>query len=200
VNADSKRIAGLLFFVGAVQYFFGIVISEAFYSGYSVKQQVVSDLGNWSVAGNYAAIINTSSILLGLFVITGAFYIQRTFRKRLFSSLLALNGVGWIGVGLFALNISSSLHGIFAIYGNFAFGLASVIVSYKFQKSPFSYQSIIFGALMIVACILYESGSYLGLGLGGMQRLIIFPLLFWMIGFGAYLVGESNITASLGKA
>jgi hypothetical membrane protein len=199
MNYDNKKIAGLLFFVGAVQYVLGIVISEAVYSGYSVGQQVVSDLGDWNLAGNHAAIWNTSVILLGLFVIAGAYYIQRGFRKRLFTSLLVLNGVGWIGIGVFALNISSSLHNIFGLVGTFVFGWASVIVSYKFQKSPLSYLSVIFGAVMLVASILLESGFYLGLGLGGMQRFAIYSFLLWMLGFGAYSIGESSNTTLTSK-
>lgn len=50
MNYDDKRIAGLLGFVAGVQIILAIIICEAVYSGYSVGQQYISDLGNWSLA------------------------------------------------------------------------------------------------------------------------------------------------------
>ena len=199
MNYDNKRIAGLLIFVGAVQFVLAVVISEAVYSGYSVGQQYMSDLGDWSKAGNSAAIWDVSVILLGLFVIAGAYFIQRGLKNRLFTSLLVMSGVGWIGVGVFAENIFLPVHSVFALVA-MGFGWASVIMSYKFEKSPLSYASVILGALIFLATVLLASGFYLGLGLGGMQRFIIYPFLLWALGFGAYLIGEASNTALTSKA
>jgi len=81
------------------------------------------------------------------------------------------------------------VHSVFALFV-FVFGAASAIMSYKFEKSPLSYISAILGAVMLAALALFISGPgfYLGLGLGGMQRFMIYPLLLWMLGFGAYLL------------
>ena len=91
MDYDNKRVVGLLFVVAVVQYILVVVISEAVYSGYSV-QQYLSDLGDWSVAGNNAAIFNGSAVLWGIFLIAGAYYIQQIFKNRLFTSLLAISG------------------------------------------------------------------------------------------------------------
>jgi hypothetical protein len=45
-----------------------------------------------------------------------------------------------------------------------------------------------------------SSGFYLGLALGGMERFIIYPVLLWMLGFGAYLIGNSSDTTTTSKA
>jgi hypothetical membrane protein len=198
MNYDSKRIAGLLFVVGVVQYVLAIVISEAVYSGYSVGQQYVSDLGDWSLAGNNASIFNTSIILYGLFIIAGAYCIQRAFKSRLLTSLLTISGIGCAGVGVVAENIFLPVHSVFALFAMVG-GAASAIMSRKFVKSPLSYVSVILGAVSILALILFilgggNSGFYLGIGLGGMERFIIYPALLWMLGFGAYLIGDSNGT------
>jgi hypothetical membrane protein len=199
MNYNNKRTAGLVVFVGAVQFVLAIIISEAVYSGYSVGQQYMSDLGNWSLAGNFAAIWNVSAILLGLFVIAGAYFIQRGFKNRLFTSLLVITGVGAVGMGVVAEDISDPVHSIFALFA-FVFMAAAAIMSYKFVKSPLSYISVILGAVSLLALVFYFSGFYLGLGLGGMQRLIIYPLLLWNLGFGAYLIGDSSDTATKTKA
>jgi hypothetical membrane protein len=204
VNYDNKRIMGLLFFVGAVQYVLAVVISEAVYSGYSVGQQYLSDLGDWSIAGNYAAIFNASAILFGIFGIAGAYFIQRVFKNRLFTSLFVMTSVGSVGSAVVAINISYPVHSIFGLVA-FVFGAASAIMSYKFVKSPLSYIFVILGAVILSAIILFmlgqgSSGFYLGLGVGGMERFIVYPLVLGMVGFGGYLIGDSSDTATTSKA
>ncbi len=199
MNYSDKRIAGLPFFVGVVQFVLAVVVSEAVYSGYSVGQQVMSDLGDWSLAGNSAVIFDVSVILLGIFVIVGAYFIQRIFKNRLFTSLVLMSGVGCVGGGLVAENIFLPLHLIFALVA-FVFGASSAIMSYKFVKSPLSYVSVILGAVTLSAVVLsnlgysVNSGFYLGLGFGGIERFIIYPVLLWVLGFGAYLIGDSGDT------
>ena len=195
---NDKKTAGLLLFVGDVQFVLAVIISEAIYSGYSVGQQAMSDLGNWNLAGNSAAIFDVTVILLGMFVIVSAYFIQRIFKNRLFTSFAVLIGVGCVGVGMVAENIHLSLHSVFALIV-FVFDVAAAIMSYKFVKSPLSYVSVILGAVSILALILFilgggNLGFYLGIGLGGMERFIIYPLLLWELGFGAYLIGDSNGT------
>jgi hypothetical protein len=33
---------------------------------------------------------------------------------------------------------------------------------------------------------------YVGLGVGGMERMIVYPILIWMIGFGGFLSAFSE--------
>lgn len=204
MNYNDKRIAGLLFSIGVVQYVLAIVISESIYPDYSVGQQMVSELGDWSLAGNNAAILNTSIILWGTFVIAGAYYIQRIFKNRLFSSLLVIHGIGSALAGVVALNTSFEVHGMFGLI-SFISIVACAIMSYKFLKSPLSYISVILGAMTLLAIILFilgqgSSGFYLGIGLGGMERFIIYPMMLWLLGFGAHLIGESSDITAKGKA
>ena len=196
MNYDNKRIAGLLFIVAVVQYVLAIVISEAIYPSYSVMGQMVSELGDWSFAGNNAAIFNTSAILWSIFFIAGAFFIHRIFKNKLFTSLLVICGIGSLIPGFVALNISFEVHALFAMVA-FISASASAIMSYKFVKSPLSYISVILGVLTLSAMGLFmlgqgDSGFFLGIGLGGMERIALYPILFWMLGFGGYLIGDSD--------
>jgi len=195
MNHDNKRIAGLLFFVVPVQFFLAAIICEALYPGYSVGQQFMSDLGNWSLAGNYAAIYNISIIFAGIIGIASAYFIQRVFKNRLFTSLLVVSDVCYVFVGVVSEDISLPVHGISGLVA-LVFGLAAMIMSYKFVKSPLSYAPVILGGVTLLALVLQASGFYLGLGLGGIERLEMYPSLLWSIGFGAYLVGESGNTVS----
>ena len=196
MDYDDKKVAGSLLFVGVVQYVLAVVICEAIYSGYSVRQQLVSELGDWSLAGNNAAVYDVSVIFWGISLIMGAYYIQRALKDRLFTSLLVISGVCAVFAGIVALNISYLVHGIFGLVV-FVFGAASAILSYKFVKPPLSLAPVVLGVVSLLATALLILGQrssdfYLGLGAGGMERFIIYPLILWLLGFGAYLIGDSS--------
>jgi len=115
---------------------------------------------------------------------------------RLLSVFLVLMGVGAMGVGLFPENFAI-IHRIASLFV-FLFGALSAIVSYRMQKPPFSYLSLLLGALSLMALLLFGSGTYLGLGKGGMERMIAYPALLWCVGFGGYLIGFSRDTTPRG--
>jgi len=203
MNYNNKKVAGLLLFVAAAVFILPAIVSEAIYSGYSVGQQNMSDLGNWSLAGNAAAIFDVSVILVGIFSIAAAYFIQRTFNKKLFTSLLVITGISSIGVGIVAENINFLLHALFAVILLVGWG-AAAFMSYKFEKSPLSYISVILGAVILLAFVLWISGYansafWLGLGKGGMERFIIYPAFLWMLGFGAHLIGDSGAASTTSK-
>jgi hypothetical membrane protein len=198
MNYDSKKTAGLLGFVATVQFVLAVFICEALYSGYDVGQQYISDLGNWSLAGNYAAIFNVSIIFAGMLGFASAYFIQKAFKNRLFTSLLMISTICTILIGVFAEDIAMPAHGISALI-MLVVGLGATFMTYKFVKSPLSYAPIILGGVIIVAIVLQASGNYLGLGLGGIERLEIYPNLLWGLVFDAYLIGESSNTALTSK-
>jgi hypothetical membrane protein len=204
MNYDDKKIAGLLIFVAAAEFFLAVVISEAVYSGYSVGLQYMSDLGDWSKAGSSAAIFDVSLIFVGILAVVSAYFIQRAFKNRLFTYLFVIIGVCCTAVGIVAENVYLPLHSVFSLIVFLGWAVAA-IMSYKFEKSPLSHVSVILGALMLLALVLFilgqgSSGFYLGLGKGGMERFIIYPGLLWMLGFGAHLIGDSSRSATTSKA
>jgi len=179
---ENKEIAGLLLFIGGVQFVLGIIIAEALYPDYSTSENYISDLG----VGPSSVIFNSSVFLLGVLATGGAYFIQRAFNLRIFSILTAITGIGAMGVGLFPED-AGVMHVIFSLI-TFLFAGLSAIMSYKLQKPPLSYLSIILGAMSLLALVLFGSGIYLGLGKGGMERMIAYPALLWAIGFGAHVI------------
>jgi hypothetical membrane protein len=188
---ENKKIAGLLLFVGGVQCVLGVIIAEALYPGYSTSKNWISDLG----VGPSALIFNSSMVLLGVLGMAGTYFIQRAFNSRLFSILMAITSIGAVGVGLFTEDVMV-VHAIFSLI-TFLFGGVSAILSYKLQKPPLSYLSVLLGALALLAVVLTFSGTYLGLGVGGMERMIAYPALLWIIGFGAHLIGFSDTSEAM---
>jgi hypothetical membrane protein len=85
------------------------------------------------------------------------------------------------------------VHVVFSLIA-FLFGGITAIASYKVGKPPFSYLSVVLGGVSLVALVLFASRFHLGLGVGGMERVIAYPLLLWAIGFGGQLIGDSEDT------
>jgi hypothetical protein len=100
-------------------------------------------------------------------------------------------------VGVVAENIVPAVHSLFALIMFVSWAVAAV-VSFRCWKSPFSYLSVALGAfsLLMLAFSLVQRVSpsfLLGFGLGGVERLIVYPLWLWTLGFGAHLMGQSTL-------
>jgi len=187
---SNGKVAGTLFFIAATQFVFGVFVSEALYPGYSISDNYISDLG----VGPSALIFNSSIVLLGLLVIIGAYFAQRAFHFDLMTALLTLTAIGAIGVGILTEDFGV-LHLVVSAIA-FLFGGLSAIFSvicsfvHKFPlvKMPFSVISVVLGLMALAALGLFAGKIYLGLGRGGMERMIAYPLLMWGAGFGGYLI------------
>ena len=193
MSYNYRKVAGTLVLVGGAQFVLGMLIAEAIYPGYSISQNYISDLG----VGPAASVFNSSVFLLGLMVVGGAYFVHRIFRNRPVTTLLVLSGIGAMGVGIFPED-SPVMHEIVSDVA-FIFGGLAPIAACKLQKKPLNYLSIAMGLLSLCALILlsaqYSFGLgeqyFLGLGPGGMERMIVYPILLWETAFGGYLIGSS---------
>lgn len=193
---NFRRAAGTSLLVGAVQFVIGMHLAEYLYPGYSVSGNVISDLGatcraTCTIYQPSASIFNFSVVLFGLLIISCSYFIWREFRSSLIPGLFCLSGLGAIGVGLFP-ETAGFLHLIVSFITFFFAGLGAIAAS-KIVKSPFSYFSILMGLTSITALVLYGSNIYLGLGPGGMERMIAYPVILWAISFGGYLMSPQRI-------
>jgi hypothetical membrane protein len=193
MQSSFARTAGTLLFIGAVQFILALTIAEALYPGYSISDNYISDLG----VGPSATIFNASVFLLGLLMIIGAYLIQRALNTRLLAIFLLLTGIGAMGVGIFTED-AGAIHAIVSLI-TFLFGGLSALASYRLIKPPLSYLAIIMGLIGLASLVLFISGTDLGLGVGGMERMIAYPLLLWQVGFGGHLVNQSQGTSTTAK-
>ncbi|MBC7091883.1 MAG: DUF998 domain-containing protein [Nitrososphaeria archaeon] len=199
MKIGSNAVAGALIFVGAAQFVLFLIVAEALYPGYSVSRNYISDLG----VGPSSNIFNSSVFLLGFAAAASVYYLRKSFPgKRIFHVFMLLCGVGAMGVGVFTEKFGI-VHTIFSLIA-FVFGALSAMASFKVQKKPFSYFSLVLGTISIIALIIFvvfevqeyfwtpslSQFNYLGLGWGGMERIVVYPVLVWALGFGGYLMGE----------
>jgi len=185
MHLDDRQKAGLFLFAGTTQFAIGLIIAEAVDPTYSVRFNNISDLG--VRAG--APIFNGSIILLGLTILLTSWYLYRAFKDRILMTLILLAGIGAIGVGVFT-EAFEVIHTV-ASFITFVFAAISTIVAFRILRPPLSYLSIPLGVASLVALGLFASGNYLGLGVGGMERMIVYPVLAWGIGLGGHLLGLS---------
>jgi hypothetical membrane protein len=194
MESDDVKIAGTLLFLGVVQFLIGMIIAEALHPNYSVSGNYISDLG----VGSTALIFNSSVFLLGLLAVASVYFIRKAFKSNFLFITLILTGIGAMMVGLFP-ETAGVMHSVASLI-TFLFGGLSAVVSYKVEKPPFSYLSVMLGAMGLVALGLFASGNYLSLGVGGMERMIAHPVLLWAVGFGGHLVSHSKNAKSTAKA
>jgi hypothetical membrane protein len=189
--------AGVALFAGAVQYSIGLILAEIYYPNYNVSSNTISDLGaTCSQSGacviNQPAstIFNSTVVLLGFLVLVGAYFLQRAFHWRPASAMVAIAGIGVVGVGFFP-ETTGVWHSLFSLIVFLFAGLSAVVTS-RFQKKPMSYFSVVLGLLTLLALVLYVGGNYLGLGAGGMERMIVYPVVVATIAFGGHLMATDE--------
>jgi hypothetical membrane protein len=197
LDRGSLRKAGTLLFVAGAQFSILLIVAEAVFPEYSVSGNYISDLGVWSRPS--AIIFNPSIMVFGFFLLLGAYYVQRSSKMFPFSAFLGLAGLGALGVGIFPedtflVNGIPLIHSIFALFA-FVFGGIAAVTCYKVVRGPFRYLSALLGVASLVALVLFtltESYGYLGLGVGGMERMIVYPTQLWIIGFGGYMLSSAE--------
>jgi hypothetical membrane protein len=186
----------MLFAVGVIA-FLGVTTAEALYPRYSTSANTISQLGASAPPHNLAVqpsatIFNTTVMVCGVLIILAAFFLYRSFRSRAVAISAGLSGVGFLGVGIFPAE-HGNLHSGFALL-TFIVGAMAAILAYKIEAGPFRYFSGVLGVVSLAVLALYfilgDSSPLAGLGLGGMERWVAYPILLWVTGFGGYLLGR----------
>src|SRR3990170_1551076 len=184
---DDRRMAGFLLFVGGAVFLIFHIVAEAVDPTYSVSDNFISDLG--VRAG--APFFNTAMVLLGLFILLAAYFLDRTVRDRILLILLFVAGIGAMGVGIFNENFPE-LHTLFSLVTFLGIGF-SAIAAYRVSKPPLAYIGVLAGIASLIALVLFASRTLLGLGVGGMERMIVLPVLAWALAFGGSLMAPMSV-------
>ena len=189
-TSAALKLPGILFFLAGFIIFMGIISGEIFYpSEFNSRDHYISELAASLTPGILhpqpsTAIFNLSMIVSGVMIIFGAVILYIITRKWLVSLPLGLYGAGFLGVGIFPGNIVP-WHGIFAMVIFVSGGLAAV-ASFKIVGSPLRYLFPFLGVVSLVLLVTYNSFVLL-LGVGGAERWVLYPVVFFITGLGGYL-------------
>jgi len=190
--------AGLLLFAGALILLFGMMLAEFTYNNYDMANNYISDLGNFDHPVP-AVIFNVSIIIFGALAIYSGLIIRTTLDEWL-GILIILAGAGGIGVGVFNEGTILAIHYLCA-FTVFIGGCIAIFWSTKvLYKRPTSYILLVMGVTVVffISFVIFNmvSGSpdkiRLGIGAGGMERMVVFPTIFWVMATGIYLVGQAQ--------
>lgn len=184
----DKTLAGVLIFLGALLSLMGIIVSEALYPGYHVSQ-VISDLG----VGSTALIFNVTIFIFGILLIAAAYLLLKAGTNIWFTALMALIGIGEVCVGIFP-ETTRTPHMIAATIV-FVCGGIIAIMSFRIFPVPWAWISGALGIITLTAFILFRWKAYLGLGMGGMERIIVYPLFLWAFGSGVFFMSSEKIVS-----
>ncbi len=198
---DRYPFVGPIFWMVSIQYYIiQVIVALSWATHYSLRFNTISDLGNTS-CGNYGdrlvcsphhALMNASFITLGFTMMIGAVLIFQEFRESVGSAtgftFMGIAGLGTLIVGLVPENSISSLHVLGAtlpfLIGNIGLVVLGFILD--IPKSLRIY-TIISGVGSLISLVLFTSHIYLGLGVGGMERIVAYPQTMWLIVFGVYI-------------
>jgi hypothetical membrane protein len=188
----ALTIAGLLLFLAGFVIFMGIITGEMLYTlDFNTRNNYISELAAALPEGAItprlsATIFNVSMVIGGVMLLLSSYLISVASKKLLTSIPLGLFGLGIIGVGVFPGDVVP-WHGIFANILFLAGGIGA-ITSFRVVLSPLRYVFIVLGFITLVMLFAYPHFVPL-LGVGGAERWVFYPQVFWITGFGGYLLG-----------
>ncbi len=204
--ATDLRLGGALLSLAGGIILLGIITAEALYPrAYGTGANEISDLGgteppNSLVFQPSATIFDGSMIVVGLLILAASWFVHRAFGRRSVTMPVALLGVGALGVGIFPGNTGTP-HALFAMLTFISGGVAALTGS-RVTTAPFRYLSVALGAVSLVTLILYmvlgDSNPMAGLGIGGIERWIVYPTVLWVTAFGGYVAGRGDAEPTSG--
>jgi hypothetical membrane protein len=189
---DSRTLAGVAFFALAAQFMTVIMLAAAMVPGYDFRGGAISDLG---VAPETALLFNGSLVVVGLLNLVGGYFFYRTHGKRWLLAVFAVAGAGAIGAGVFPLD-TGGLHGLFALLA-FLFFNVQALGSATRLTGIMRGLSVLAGAVGVVFVVLMALGdagnaaAFGPIGHGGTERMIVYPVMLWLVALGGYLLGTS---------
>jgi len=207
----SVHHGALLLILASVEFLVAMIVTQIGYgSSYSLSKNYISDLGavncgvfggTGSFGGHYACspwhdVFNVGIIVMGILIVLAVLLIRTGFRprksRRIGLVLLALAGLGSIGVGLSPEDVNITIHSLSALLAFAGGGLALIVLGFAMFRDTrwdgFRTFTMVSGLVDLIALVLFLNGTYSGLGVGGMERLIVAPVLLWSLVAGIHLV------------
>jgi hypothetical membrane protein len=117
----------------------------------------------------------------------------RLYRDRVLTVVSTLFGAGTLGVGIFPGNTTP--HPIAAMIA-FVFSALTAIAVVRVTSAPFRFMSVSVGLLSLIALIVGFLGDSSpiakSIGIGGVERWVVFPMILWLAFFGGHLLASRH--------
>jgi len=194
---DDRTVAGLLLFVLGAGFMTAIMLAAALVPGYDFRGGAISDLGVFSES---ALLFNGGLLVVAVLNLAGGYLLYRRHGKRWLLAIYALASVGAVGTGLFPLDTGDA-HSLFALLAFLFFNLEAIGTA-TLLRGAMRAISVLAGVLGIVFLVLMAVGdagnaaAFGPIGHGGTERMIVYPVMLWLVAFGGYLLGSTPASPS----
>ena len=201
IFTEKHPLLGPLVWMFSVQYFVAqLIVASVWPRPYSWLDHTISALGNTSCsqqAGEYICsplywFMNTSFVLLGMTMVGGSLLIYDGFgqRRELLAGFLLMTAAGFGAtiVGLFPENTIPWLHYLGAGMAFLLAGISLMLLAARLHvPRALKFYTLLSAVVSLGALVLFVNEKYMGLGVGGMERLVSYPQTIWLIVFGVYI-------------
>ena len=186
-------LAGVALFALAAQFMTVIMLAASTAPGYDIAGGAISDLG---VISETRVLFNVSLLAVGVLNLAGGILLYRWHRRAWILAVFAVAGIGAMGAGLFPLD-SGGLHGLFALLAFVAFNVEACAMSTTVTGAMrwLSLLAGVVGLAFVVLMVIGDAGdpaAFGPIGHGGAERMIVYPAMLWLLGFGGYLMGRAG--------
>jgi hypothetical membrane protein len=188
IEREPQAVAGAVFVVTAAGFSLALVACAAIAPGYNVGADAISDLG---VIPETAPLFNAAIVLTGLGNALGGVVYYRAHRRRWLLGLFFFTGLGSVGVGLFPADVPVP-HYAAALVAFVALNAQTIACS---RRAPRGLRALgvlagVAGFASLVRFVLAD--AYGPLGYGGVERMVVYPALLWLLAFGGALLGSGD--------
>jgi hypothetical membrane protein len=194
-RTTAARLSGALSIVAGSVILMGIITAEAVYPArYTTFDNEISDLGGTRPPDSVilqpsATIFDLTMIVTGLIILAAAFFLYRAIHRPVAAVPLGLLGAGVFLVGVFPGN-TGGIHQMVALLAFVSGGVAAML-SARVTEAPFRWLALAMGAVSFGVLVSYlflgSSHPMAGLGDGGVERWVAYPIVLWLVAFGGYL-------------
>ena len=192
----SLTTAGVMFVILGAAFLTVTMLAASIAPEYDFNGGAISDLG---VIDETALLFNVLLVVTGLLNAVGG-YLLFTWHRRAWLLVVYLVGsAGAIGAGLLPLD-TGGLHSMFALLGFLFFNIEALGTA-SIVRGPMKWISLAAGAagLVFVAVMVVGDGGnpqiFGAIGHGGAERMIVYPVMLWLLAIGGYLIARDEPVA-----
>ncbi|MFF0656203.1 DUF998 domain-containing protein [Micromonospora tulbaghiae] len=203
-----NRLAGVCWLLATASFLVANVVVGLAWErpGFSWAEHNISDLGNvtcgvWDtsrprpVCSPWHPVMNAVFVGAGLLLALGALLAHRALRPGRGAAVAVASivaaGSGYVLAGLYPADVDENLHVLGALLV-FALGNAAMLAAALAGRSPLLRElrtvSALLGLLGLAGTVLFLSRVDAGIGVGGMERVAVFPLFAWVTAAGLRLL------------
>ena len=198
VHGAGLPLAGLLFCLLAAGVLPVVVLGAALAPGYDYRGGAISDLGRIEAT---AWLFNLTLFGVGGLNIVAGTILYRWHRRAGLFALYLVAGSGAIGAGAIPLG-TSDLHSIFALVAFLFFNLEAIATGFVLAgpMRPVSWVAGIIGLVYVAIMIVGDAGNpavFGPIGHGGAERMIVYPVMLWMLALAGYLMAGRSAEDAL---